>query len=233
MPDTRIWVSQHREALVQTALLLECVTLGWVALEAAVSIWTAIKAHSTGLLAFGIDSVIEAASACVLLWRLNVELRRGEHFSENIERQASRISGALLFALAIYVVAIAAWSLWTGEGEEFTAIGLAITAATIPIMYVMARRKLTVAGQIGSRALRADAMESLTCGWLSTLVDVGLRRSISSALGGSILSLPSPSFGSSSKMVGQLWHPKSAAPTAIEDARDRHLADARRHREGD
>jgi divalent metal cation (Fe/Co/Zn/Cd) transporter len=50
----------------------------------------------------------------------------------------------------------------------------AITAATIPVVYVLAKRKIAVAGKIGSRALRADAMESFTCGWLSFVVVAGL-----------------------------------------------------------
>ena len=44
----------------------------------------------------------------------------------------------------------------------------------MPIMYVLARRKLDVARQLGSRAMRADAIESITCGWLSLVVVVGL-----------------------------------------------------------
>ena len=41
-------------------------------------------------------------------------------------------------------------------------------------MYVLARRKIAVAEALGSRAMRADAMESVTCGWLSLVVVVGL-----------------------------------------------------------
>jgi divalent metal cation (Fe/Co/Zn/Cd) transporter len=41
-------------------------------------------------------------------------------------------------------------------------------------MYVLSRQKLAVAEQLGSRALRADAIESITCGWLSSVVVIGL-----------------------------------------------------------
>jgi divalent metal cation (Fe/Co/Zn/Cd) transporter len=64
--------------------------------------------------------------------------------------------------------------LWKHEGEKFSAVGLAVTAATIPVMYLLARRKIAIADQIGSRALRADGMESITCGWLSFVIVVGL-----------------------------------------------------------
>lgn len=161
---------RDRVALVREAFRLEYITLGWMVIEAAVAIGSGIAAQSLTLLAFGIDSVIELASAAVLLWRLNVELRHGEVFAEGAERTASRIGGALLFALAAYVVAGAGWKLWTRQGAEFSLPGLAISVLSIPIMYVLARRKLDVAGALGSRALRADAVESITCGWLAFVV---------------------------------------------------------------
>jgi divalent metal cation (Fe/Co/Zn/Cd) transporter len=167
-------VERLRSDLVYRAFVLEWLTLGWVLVEAAAGIASGIQAHSVSLLAFGTDGAIEAASASLLLWRLNVELQHGRHVSEAAERHASRIGGGLLFALAAYVVIAAAWSLWTGRGEEFSVLGTMITAATIPAMYLLSRQKLEIAGRIGSRALRADAMESITCGWLSLIVLIGL-----------------------------------------------------------
>src|SRR5271165_3904284 len=96
-----------RLGLVRQALRLECATLAWMAIEAVVAIGGAMQANSVSLLAFGIDSLIELASAGVLLWRLTVELRHGQAFAESAERTASRIAGGLLFVLAAYVVAAA------------------------------------------------------------------------------------------------------------------------------
>ncbi|HJU12065.1 MAG TPA: cation transporter [Candidatus Binataceae bacterium] len=48
-----------------------------------------------------------------------------------------------------------------------------ITVLTIPVMYGLAKRKMYIADKIGSRALRADAVESIACGYLSVVV-VGL-----------------------------------------------------------
>ncbi len=163
-----------RRALIGQAFRLEWATLGWMSIEAAVAIGAGVAAGSLSLLAFGLDSGIELISACVLLWRLSVELRHGQAFSESAEQLATKIGGALLFALAAYVVASAAWSLWTGHGQQFSIPGLAVTAAAIPVMYVLAKRKLKVAEAIGSRALRADAIESVTCGYLAVVVVIGL-----------------------------------------------------------
>jgi len=156
-----------RALMIEQAFRLEYVTLAWMMVEAAVAIGSGIAAGSLTLTAFGVDSLIELASACVLVWRLTVELRHGHAFAESAERTAARIGGALLFALAAYVVASVGWKLWTRQGAEFSLPGLIISVLAIPIMYVLSRGKLHVANALGSRALRADAVESLTCGWLA------------------------------------------------------------------
>jgi divalent metal cation (Fe/Co/Zn/Cd) transporter len=167
-------VTIDRTALIREAFRLEYITLAWMTVEAGVAIGSGFAAGSLTLTAFGIDSLIELASAAVLVWRLNVELRHGQTFAETAERTASRIGGALLFALAAYVVASAGWKLWMREGAEFSLPGLVITVLAIPVMYFLARRKLQVADALGSRAMRADAVESITCGWLAVVVVAAL-----------------------------------------------------------
>ena len=163
-----------REELITRALRLERITVGWMLVETAVAIGSGIAAHSLTLIAFGADSVIELLSACLLLWRLRVELRDGEEFSEATERVAARVGAILLIALTIYVVLSAAWGLWRGAGQEFSVAGLILAAAAVPVMYALAKAKLRIAGTIGSAALRADAAESIACCYLSGVVVIGL-----------------------------------------------------------
>jgi divalent metal cation (Fe/Co/Zn/Cd) transporter len=185
-PDCEIWkgaimsiasreeTSRDRTAIIHQAFWLEYLTLVWMTIEAAVAIASGIAANSLTLVAFGIDSVIELASAGLLVWRLTVELRRGQVFAESAERKASRIGGGLLFVLAAYVVASAGWKLWTHQGAEFSLPGLVLCVLAVPIMYFLSRRKLALAERLGSRALKADAVESITCGWLSLVVVAAL-----------------------------------------------------------
>jgi divalent metal cation (Fe/Co/Zn/Cd) transporter len=165
--------AMSREVLIARAFRLEWLTVAWMVVEAAVAIASGLAAHSITVLAFGIDSVIELASAGVLIWRLRVELKHGRAFSETAERRSTRICGGLLLALAAYVVAAAAWALWHGQGETFTWPGLLVAVLAIPIMYLLARAKLALAEQLGSRAMRADAVEAIACGWLSFVVVAG------------------------------------------------------------
>jgi divalent metal cation (Fe/Co/Zn/Cd) transporter len=164
----------NREALIKTALRLEWLTAGWMLIEAAVAIGSGVAAHSLTLIAFGADSLIELLSACLLLWRLGVELREGEEFPEATERAAARIGAILLIALAAYVVGSAGWGLWRGTGQEFSVPGFILAVLAIPAMYALAKAKRRVADAIGSAALRADAAESIACGYLSAVVVIGL-----------------------------------------------------------
>jgi hypothetical protein len=81
-----------RALLIRAAFRLEWLTVAWMVVEAAVALAAGVTAGSISLIAFGLDSLIELASA----GRLNVELRRGRSVAEMAERTASRIGGALL-----------------------------------------------------------------------------------------------------------------------------------------
>jgi divalent metal cation (Fe/Co/Zn/Cd) transporter len=164
----------ERTELVRKALWLEWLTIGWMAIEATVAIGAGILSNSVVLLAFGLDSVIELISAGVLVWRLAIERRHPQFDFENAERIAGRIGGALLFALAGYVVIAAGWGLWTHHRPEFSLPGFIVTFLAIPVMRYLAGRKIDLADRLGSYALRADAAESITCGWLSLVAVVSL-----------------------------------------------------------
>lgn len=174
MPRSAKAKKADRDTLVQRAFRLEWLTAGWMVVEAVIAVGSGVAANSLTLVAFGADSVIELISACVLLWRLSVDLRQGNEFSERAEHIASKLGGVLLFALALYVAASGAWSLWSRTGQEFSTTGLVLAVVATPTMYFLAKAKLRIAGEIDSSALRADAVESITCCYLSIAVVAGL-----------------------------------------------------------
>src|SRR5260370_2499544 len=134
-------MTNNRAVLIQQAFRLEYITLAGMTIEAAVAIGSGVAADSLILTAFGIDSLIELASATVLVWRLVVELRNGQTFAENAERTASRIGGALPVALAAYVVASAGWKLWTHQGAEVSLSRPLISVLAPPTLYFFAPRQ--------------------------------------------------------------------------------------------
>ncbi len=174
-------ISPVRQRLedVRFALLLTYVTLGWMTIEGAASLLLGWASKSLLLEAFGIDSVIELFSAIVLLWRLRVEAN-GAATSKHVdfvERRAARLVGYSLYALVAYVVLNSGYGLFIAKRLTDThesVWGILIGAVAKVGMPILAGYKLKVAARLNSRALRADAVESITCGYLSIVLMIGL-----------------------------------------------------------
>ena len=69
-------LAEPRRRLLQNALRLEYLTVGWNVLEGIIAVAAAVAAGSVALLGFGLDSFVESASGTVLVWRLHAE-RKG------------------------------------------------------------------------------------------------------------------------------------------------------------
>ena len=168
-----------RADAVRLALLLTYITLGWMTIEGAASLLLGWASKSLLLEAFGIDSVIELFSAAVLLWRLRVEssdTATSEHV-KLVERRAARLVGYSLYALVAYVVLNSGYGLFIAKRITDThesVWGILIGAVAKVGMPILAGYKLKVAARLDSRALRADAVESITCGYLSIVLMIGL-----------------------------------------------------------
>jgi hypothetical protein len=76
--------------------MLSLLSIGWMTVEAAVAIGAALVAGSVALLGFGLDSLIELASAGTILWLYTGS--RGE--SDAAERRAQQLV-AICFAVLV------------------------------------------------------------------------------------------------------------------------------------
>src|SRR6266487_5627399 len=156
---------------IRAALRLEIVTIVWMVIEAAVAVGAGIAASSLLLVAFGIDSAIELASAVIVFRRFRLEFiekfESALHGADEIERKAARVAGYLLFLLSAYVVVQATFGLVTRHAAEASPIGIAVAVIAAFGMPLLAKAKLRAADGFGSRSFRADAMETLTCGYLA------------------------------------------------------------------
>ena len=168
-----------RADAVRLALFLTYITIGWMTIEGAASLLLGWASKSLLLEAFGIDSLIELFSAAVLLWRLRVEAS-GTATSEHVnlvERRAARLVGYSLYALVAYVVLNSGYGLFIAK--RFTDTHESVWGILIGLvakigMPILAAYKLKVAARLNSPALRADAIESITCGYLSIVLMIGL-----------------------------------------------------------
>jgi cation diffusion facilitator family transporter len=162
-----------RAALLRRGVVLEGLTVGYNALEGLIAIVAGLAAGSVALTGFGVDSVIEVTSGVLLWWRLRAELGSAP-LGPAVEARAARWAGILLLALAVYLVVEAARRLFSQDRPGETALGIGLTAVSLIVMPLLARAKLRAARALGSRALRADAHETIVCAWLSLTTLCGL-----------------------------------------------------------
>lgn len=155
------------------AVAYEGVTIGYNIVEGVVAVAAGLVAGSVALTGFGVDSGIEVAAATVVLVRLLAELR-GRGVDERKERLALRFIAVTFFALAAYVLIEGARDLATGAKPDTSAVGIALTAASIVIMPWLAWAKRRAGEQLGSRLVIADAAETRLCALLSVSTFAGL-----------------------------------------------------------
>lgn len=154
------------------ALFLEYFGVGWNVLEGVIAITAGVLAGSIALVGFGLDSYIEVASGAVLIWRLRTQGNEDEE--EMAEKRAILVVGVTFLALALYVIYESTKKLILREPPAESLIGILLAIVSLIVMPVLAWQKRKVAAQIHSRALAADALETLACSYLSFTLLVGL-----------------------------------------------------------
>ena len=91
-----------------------------------------------------------------------------------------RGSGLVNFAqgaigtFAAYIAFEAVTTLLAQEHPDASPVGIVLTSVSIAVMLWLARAKRRVAGELGSRALAADAEQTQACWYLSVVVLVGI-----------------------------------------------------------
>ncbi len=158
------------DALRKRAVRLEYFTIGWNTLEAGVALLAGWLAGSIALIGFGLDSVIETISGLALLWRL----KQREELEAEAESTALRIVGVTFFILAAYVGYESLSDLWLRKQPETSLLGITLAAVSLLVMPLLGMAKRRLAGQMGSRALAADGMETMLCAYLSFTLLLGL-----------------------------------------------------------
>jgi divalent metal cation (Fe/Co/Zn/Cd) transporter len=147
---------------------LQLITILWMCVEAAIALFTALRAHSVALFGFGADSGIELVSALVVFLRF----RKVTYVNE---KKAARITGLLLFALAAFIPAssVVAFTNPRFRPEpSYLGIGLLIAAGIF--MPWLASQKRSLAAKANSGALKADAVQSSMCAYLAWIALGGL-----------------------------------------------------------
>ena len=157
----------------EKALIAEYFTVGWNVIEGIVAIAAGIVATSIALIGFGLDSYVEVASGIILIWRLRKH-GFGDEEEEVAEKRAIFFVGLTFLALALYVTFESGKKLLFHEHPDESLVGIILAIVSLIVMPLLAWYKKKIAAEINSRALRADALETLACSYLSLTLVVGL-----------------------------------------------------------
>lgn len=164
--------TDERAHALRRGLTLEYLSVVWNVAEAGVGIAAGAIAGSVALIGFGLDSVVEASSASILVWRLTSE-RRGRH-ADTLERPAIRAVAIAFWALAAYVAVRATMDLVTAARPDESLAGIILASLSLVGMPVLALAKRRTSKRLGSHALHADARQTVLCTYLSAALLVGL-----------------------------------------------------------
>ncbi|MEV4091530.1 cation transporter [Streptosporangium saharense] len=158
----------RRAVLRRRIRLLVAATITYNVVEAVVAVTAGTLASSTALVGFGLDSVVEVASAAAVAWQFSA----ADH--ERRERAALRVIALSFFALAAYVTADAVRAL-LGAGEaEHSTTGLVLAALSLVIMPLLSAAQRRAGRELGSASAVADSRQTLLCTYLSAVLLAGL-----------------------------------------------------------
>ena len=153
--------------LLRRGRALEWTTLGWNVVGVIVLAVAAIRARSVALAGFGLDSLIEIGASSVVLWELSGT-------GEDRQRRALRLIGAAFVGLAIYLVVQSVVVLATGTRPHHSPLGIAWTAITAAVMFLLAAAKSRTGQALGNPVLQTEGRVTFIDGLLATAVLIGL-----------------------------------------------------------
>jgi divalent metal cation (Fe/Co/Zn/Cd) transporter len=112
---------------------------------------------SLALIGFGLDSAVDGAASCVLIWRFASEARDAGR-ADTLERRATRVVAVALMLIGVYVGVRALIALATQSEAGSTTTGVVIAAASAVVLPPLAFAKRRTARRLNSRALRGDSV---------------------------------------------------------------------------
>jgi divalent metal cation (Fe/Co/Zn/Cd) transporter len=160
--------TQRRDALRRRVRLLVAATITYNVVEAVIAITAGVIAGSTALVGFGLDSIIEVASATAVAW----QFAGRDH--EARERVALRIIATSFFALAAYVSVEAVRALLGAGDVEHSTPGIVLAAVSLVVMPLLSRAQRRAGRALGSVSAVADSKQTLLCTYLSAVLLAGL-----------------------------------------------------------
>ena len=158
---------------VRWAITLSWFTISYNVIEGVVSIFLGISEGSMALAGFGGDSLIEVASASLVLWRFRGDFDVGTKLAIEKEKRATLGIGILFVLLALVTVLAASANLFSKVTPDTTLPGLIVSLVSLSFMFYLWASKKKVAKSLNSSTMAKDASCSLACIKLSFILFAG------------------------------------------------------------
>ena len=153
IPDER-WLRSARYAR-----WLAWASLAWMAAEGLLGLVAGLAAGSIALVGWALGSAIEALASVIVVWRYT----GSRMLSETAERRAQKAVAVSFWLLAPYIAIQAIRDLAAHHPASTTALGIAVTAASVIIMPVLGVAKHRLGGRLGSGATAGEGTQNLMC----------------------------------------------------------------------
>lgn len=158
----------RRTALARRVRWLVAATIAYNLAEGVIAIAAGTAASSTALIGFGLDSMIEVASAAAVAWQFSAV----DH--EARERTALRVIAVSFLALAAYVSVESVRALLGAEAAAHSTVGIVLATVSLLVMPVLSYAQRRAGRELGSASAVADSKQTLLCTYLSGVLLAGL-----------------------------------------------------------
>ncbi|RAS69853.1 cation efflux family protein [Lentzea atacamensis] len=168
MSDACCQPTARKTTLTKRVRWLVAATITYNVVEAIIALTAGTIASSTALIGFGLDSIIEVASAAAVAWQFS-----GKD-PEARERTALKVIAVSFFALAAYVTFESVTALIFQERAEHSTVGIVLAAVSLLVMPGLSYAQRRAGRELGSASAVADSKQTLLCTYLSAVLLVGL-----------------------------------------------------------
>jgi divalent metal cation (Fe/Co/Zn/Cd) transporter len=157
-----------RPALLEAALRLSWVTIGWNGIVGVAALGAAAASGSLALAGFALNALLDSSASVVLVWRFRKE-RTSPAAAAHLERKAVGWIAAAIFLVALYVGVQGLRALVNETHAETSVFGAVLAALSVVFLPFLGRAKLQVANRLRSPSLRGDATLTLAASALAAL----------------------------------------------------------------
>jgi divalent metal cation (Fe/Co/Zn/Cd) transporter len=165
--------ADRRAALLVSALQLSFLTIAWNGAIGATAFLLSFLNDSLALAALALSALLDSSASAVLVWRFRTE-QRDPSAAENLERRAQTWIFMAMGLIALYIGAQSVRALVGGSHPESSAFGVALAGLSLVVLPWLGYRKLRVASELSSAALRGDGVLTLAAATLAAVTLVAL-----------------------------------------------------------